>query len=200
MKSLCLGLICLSMLASCGGNDGSKNKRMDPDKFRGIDALEAEETVVYMSGCLKSKVDGEVNYTMARFELNMINAQTATMKLNQVMFSENCEYALLENEVKGEGRFNVHFTLLRTDVDVISMRPLMDEMTDYMNENFFCDSDDWQTMMMKDITQSSCVEGELSGDIYLDTKNNGSDLTIYLCEPNATLSNKCEKLELKKQL
>ena len=199
MKSLCFGLICLSMLASCGGSDGgSKNKGMDPGKFRGLNTLEADETVIYQSDCMKTKEDGEESYSMARFEIKMINASTATVKMNQVMFSENCEFALLETQIDGEGDFSLNNTLLRTDVDAISMRPLMDEMTSYMNDNSMCGFRNWETMMLKNITHSDCVEGDMNGDIYIDTKNNGANVTIYLCQANAPINNKCDKMDLHK--
>lgn len=199
MKSLCFGLICLSMLASCGGSGGgSKNKGMNPGKFRGLNTLEADESVVYQSDCMKTKDDGEVTYSMSRFEVKMINAQTATVSMNQVIFTENCELALIETQVEGEGDFSLNNTLLKTYVDAISMRPLMDEITTDMNDNSYCGLDNWETLTMKNITHTDCVEGELNGDIYIDAKNNGAEVTLYMCESNATLNNKCDKLELKK--
>lgn len=200
MKNLGLGLVCLTVLASCGGSNGGGKSGPNSEKFRGLNTLTVDEKVIYISDCQKSKSDGETVYSMSMFEIEMKNTNKASFNMKQAIFSENCEVPLMETEVRGEGMFLNNNTLLKSVAEDIFMRPLMDEITDALNENSACGFNNWTTASQKNITHTDCVEGSLNSDVYMDSKDNGATLTIYMCEENAPVSNKCEKVALKKAL
>lgn len=198
MKNLAL-VLSLSVLASCGGSKGGKSG-LNAEKFRGISNLEVDKKETYISDCQKLKSDGETTYKMSMFEVEMQDAHYAKFAVADVMFTENCEVPLLETMIEGHGTFQNNNTLFKAEADDIYFQPLLDEVTDALNASSVCGVYDWETGVRKNLTHSNCVEGSLSSDFYIDSKDNGSNLVMYMCEENTPLNNKCEKMTLRKAL
>lgn len=192
-----LGLAVLVLCASCGKSSNSSNA-LNTKNFNGLSTLDSDQEVIYQSSCFVSKSEGVNTHMMARFEVRALSEETAKISMRTVVFTEKCEIPLFENHMLGEGVFSDHNRKLETNIQNIFMQPLISEVTDYFNNGGACGFYDWETEVTKDITYTDCVEGNLNGNIYINAKNNGSQLTVYICEENAPLSKDCEKIEVKK--
>jgi hypothetical protein len=192
-----LGLAVLVLCASCGKSSKSSNP-LNLKNFNGLSALDPDQEVIYQSTCFVSKSEGTSTHMMARFEVKALSGNNAKISMRTVVFTERCEIPLFENHMQGEGVFSDNNKKLETTIQNIFMQPLISEVTDYFNNGGACGFYDWETEVTKEITYTDCVEGNLNGNIYINVKNNGAQLTVYICEENAPLSNECEKIEASK--
>lgn len=191
-----IGFMALFLIASCGNSGSNGKSGPDAGKFRGLNTLEMNGAVIYQTDCLTNTEEGEVTYMKARLEIEMTGADTADFAMKSVVFTENCGIALIENQFIGNGTFSKNNTLFKTTLVDVLLRSLHDEITDYLNNEGLCNLYDWETGVLKNI--NSCYDEDLDADIYLDAKNNGAELTIYMCKADAPLSSKCEKTTFKR--
>jgi hypothetical protein len=194
-----LGLAILVLCSSCGKSSKSSSP-LNLKNFNSLSALDPDQEVIYQSGCYVSTTEGTSVHMMARFEVKALSGNNAKISMRTVAFTDKCEIPLFENHMQGEGVFSDSNKKLQTTIQNIFMQPLISEVTDYFNNGGACGFYDWETEVTKEITYTDCVEGNLNGNIYINAKNNGDQLTVYICEENASLSKECEQIEVSKTL
>lgn len=197
-KSVAVSLLLISLtLVACGGSDGGGSKQPSVEKFRGFSTIEIGEAVKFQSECYSEKYEDTIVFQKASFEFKMTSADEADYKMTTLAFTDStCVIPVVLNTVEGSGTLSNSNRLFEVYVDQLLMTPLMTEVADAYNEMELCGFTNWQSNASQDVT--SCVEGDLTGNIYFNTNNSETAVTLYLCDGGAPLSKDCGKINFTK--
>lgn len=190
-------LVSLLTLVSCGDNGSSGSKKPSVEKFRGFSTIEMGNTVRFQSDCYAEKMEDETVYQKASFEFKMTTADEADYTLTSITFGDaNCTIPALLTTIEGSGTLSNSNRLFEVYADQLLMTPLLSQVADAYNEAELCGFTNWQSNAAQDVT--SCVEGNLDGDIYINTNSNETAVTLYLCDAGAPLNKDCGKIDFTK--
>jgi hypothetical protein len=187
--------VLLLTLIACGGDSNGGSKKPSVEKFRGFSNIEVGNTVKFQSNCYAEKYEDETIYQKASFEFRMTSSDEADYTLTTIAYGDaNCSIPVIETNVKGSGTLSNSNRLFEVYVDQLLMTPLVSEVADAYNDMELCGFSDWQNDTSQDVT--SCVEGNLDGDIYINTNSSETAVTLYLCDAGSPLNKDCGKISL----
>jgi hypothetical protein len=184
-------------LVSCGGSNGGGSKLPNVEKLRGFSTVEIGDAVRYQSDCYAEKYEDTTIFQKATFEFKMTSADEADYKMTTLAFTDStCTIPVVLNNIEGSGTLSNSNRLFEVYVDQLLMTPLMTEVADAYNDMELCGFNDWQNNASQDIT--SCLEGNLTGNFYINTNASETAVTLYLCESGAPLTKDCGKINFTK--
>ena len=197
-KFVSASLLVISLtLVACGGSNSGGSKQPNVEKFRGFSTVEIGDAVKFQSDCYAEKYEDTTLFQKASFEFQMTSADEADYKMTTLAFTDStCTIPVVLNTVEGSGTLSNSNRLFEVYVDQLLMTPLMTEVADAYNDMELCGFTDWQNNASQDVT--SCVEGDLTGNIYINTNASETAVTLYLCNGGAPLNKECGKINFTK--
>jgi hypothetical protein len=186
-------LIFLLSLVACGEAGGGSSKKPSVENFRGFSKVEVGNIVKFQSDCYAEKYEDQTVFQKASFEFRMTSSDEADYTLTTIAFGDSkCTIRALVTTIDGSGTLSNSNRKFEVYVDQMLMTPLMSEVADVYNDMELCGFSDWQSNASQDVT--TCVEGNLDGDIYINTNASETAVTLYLCDAGAPLNKDCGKI------
>lgn len=187
--NLCLGLLTLVLLVACNGK--SKKSGLNMNGFRGISPLSVEQGKSYSSECVRDSEGAHYTIGLKIFEEN---EQTRINTDLHFYAKAGCQNEMFKLRSTADGEISEAGRLLSLQYTSGEMTVLSNIVTDAFNEKGVCGIYDWQTGMAQDLMNTDCRPTS-EEYLYLNATENGSGLTIYICQTRE-LNSKCQKVNL----
>lgn len=189
-----VSVLSLTLISACGKNNSGKSSN---NRVSGMSNLEVSRPAQYVGKCRQLEAENTKLYQKTDFRITMTNVAQARFEFKTSVFvDKKCTSPLYQSSIDGDGTMTMNNTILKSDINRALIRPLLDEVAKAFNQNRLCGKTSWRAYVETDVTNTNCIQGSRRGDIHFKSKNNGSALTLYMCDEYQELNEKCEKISL----